>query len=331
MDDFGLAIWSHQIRDFGTSKEVEGHAAGLAEGGVDILIPCVKNPPGAVDFMTDLADVNPEYPAWDPLKVLIDSCQSRGVKVHPWFCVFAEGENSRLLREHPELEARLDSAHRWACACRPEVQDHVLGLYRDLAERYHPDGLHLDYIRTGGKCTCGYCRDAMRDQGVDIKEVQSRDPDFEVWTQWRTSKITSFVHRLREDSSKRGMEISAAVFAGYPDSIAAQGQDWVRWAELGLIDYLFPMNYTNSLRVAVTRTVSHAALIRGKVPMWEGLGKASSASQLTTESLAAQVKGVLGAGAKGVVLFHYRAVDDGDLEAIRALRSDRSWATPPQQ
>lgn len=321
MKKFGLAVWSHQIADFGDMDEVEKHADALADAGFDILIPCVKNPPGAVDFLTDVANVNPSYPDWDPLMVLIDACRARGVKVHPWFCVFTEGEQSKLLQEHPEFTAKFESTHRWACACRDEVQDYVFNLYKSLVANYRPDGLHLDYIRTGGICKCDFCKSQMRERGVNIDTVEVRDPAFEEWTNWRVSRLTNFVQRMREFTRNEGLELSAAVFAGYPDCIRSQAQDWVLWAEEGLVDYLFPMNYTNSLRVAVTRTISHVALVGGKVPIWEGLGKASSASQLTTEALAKQIEGVLDAGAQGVVIFHYRAVTEEDIEAIRCIRA----------
>jgi len=318
---FGLAIWSHRVTDFGGRDEIESHADRLAKGGFDILIPCVKNPPGAVDFLTDKADVNPEYPDWDPLKLLIAACQERGVKVHPWFCVFTEGEQSRLLKEHPEFAAGIEGQMRWACACRQEVQDYVYDLYTDLAQRYRPAGLHLDYMRSGGICRCEFCKQQMKERGVDIDSVETRDPAFETWTEWRASRLTDFVRRLHAFTAAEGIELSAAVFTGYPDSIRGQAQDWVQWAEEGLVDFLFPMTYTNSLRTAVARTICHVALVAGKVPLWEGLGKASSASQLTTEALAAQVSGVLDAGAQGVVLFHYRAVTDEDVDTIRRLRA----------
>ncbi len=78
--EFGLAVWSHKLRDFGSKDEVESHAKRLADAAVDILIPIVKGTNGAVDFQTGMADVNPKYPDWDPLKVLIGACRKRGVK-----------------------------------------------------------------------------------------------------------------------------------------------------------------------------------------------------------------------------------------------------------
>jgi len=286
MSEFGLAIWLHSVTGFRDAADVERHADRLAQNKVDIFIPCVKNPPGAVDFFTELADVNPQYPDWDPLKVLIERCQERGVKVHPWFCVFPEGESSRLLREHPDYRARFESRMPWACQ--------------------------------GGQCTCAYCREQMQAEGVDIEAVEYRDPAWQRWCEWRVGRISRFVGRMRELTRRRGLELSAAVFANYPDCREQQGQDWLQWVEEGLVDFVFPMNYTNSLRMCLTRTVAHAALVNRRAPLWEGLR--SSASQLTPADLERQARGALEAGATGIVLFSYPALTDEDFAVLRAIR-----------
>lgn len=322
MKEFGLGVWSHNIRDFDGEDELKRRVGELADAGFDLIVPCVKNPPGAVDFFTDVADVNPAYPTWDPLKVLIDAGQAQGVKVHAWFCVFPEGERSKLLREHPEYKAEIGEKMRWACACRPEVQDYVFELYKSLAQHYHPAGLHLDYMRTGAPCKCEYCKSQMSERGVNIEDVDRGTRDFETWTQWRVGRITDFVRQVDELTKAEGIELSAAVFSGYPDCIVSQGQDWIQWAEQGLVDYLFPMTYTQSLRVAVMRTVAHLAQVGGKVPVWEGLCKrASRIAQCTPEELVEQMKGVLDTGAQGVVVFSYGSLTPEDFEAIGALKS----------
>jgi len=61
------------------------------------------------------------------------------------------------------------------------------------------------------------------------------------------------------------------------------------------------------------------ALIANRCPVWEGLGKASSNSQLTTEVMVAQIRAAKEEGANGVVLFHYPALSDEDLSAIKGL------------
>jgi len=320
MADFGLGVWVHSVYQLGDRDEIARHADRLADGGFDLLIPSVKNPPGYADFFTDVADVNPEYAEWDPLKVIIDECAERGIKVHPWFCIFPEGDASRLMREHPEAKATFDSRFPWACACQPVVQDYLFELYKSVAERYHPAGLHLDYIRTGGACQCDYCKAEMDKQGVDIGTVEYKDPDYQKWIEWRVQRITDFVRRVKQYTTAADLELSAAVFSNYPDCREQQGQDWVSWAEEGLVDFMFPMSYTNSVRMLRMRTIAHVAQLAGKVPLWEGLGKGSSGSALSGQIFEDQVKGALELGAQGVVIFSYPAVTDEDIAAVKKLR-----------
>lgn len=316
--EFGLAVWSHKLRDFGSKGEVESHAQRLSDAAVDILIPIVKGTSGSVDFLTGMADVNPKYPNWDPLKVLIKACRERGIKVHPWFCVFTEGGRSRLLREHPSFVAKgTGGRNKWACAMRPEVQDYEFGLYKSVADICKPDGLHLDYIRTGGVCRCGFCKAQMKKKGIDIEKVKTSEP---AWVEWRVSRLMEFVSRLREFTKKEKMELSAAVFRGYLSARISQAQDWVKWAEEGIVDYLMPMNYTNDMSTFKKLTKSHVGLVRGRVPVWEGIGKKSSMSKLSTEAMAEQAQAACDLGAQGVVIFNYGAMTDDDFKAIREVK-----------
>jgi uncharacterized lipoprotein YddW (UPF0748 family) len=317
-DEFGLAVWSHKLRDFGSKEEVESHAKRLADSVVGILIPIVKGTNGTVDFLTGMADVNPKYPDWDPLKVLIRACRKRGVKVHPWFCVFTEGGGSRLLREHPSFLAMgTGGRNKWACAMRPEVHDYEFGLYKSVADNYKPDGLHLDYIRTGGVCRCGFCKAQMKKKGIDIDKVKPSEP---AWLEWRISRLMQFVRRLREFTKNEKMELSAAVFRGYANARISQAQDWVKWAEEGIVDYLMPMNYTNDISTFRKLTKSHVGLVRGRVPIWEGIGKKSSMSKLSTQAMAEQAQVAGDLGAQGVVIFNYSAMTDDDFKAIREVK-----------
>jgi len=314
------AVWAHAVRDFGDSPEdVKVHVNRLADAGFDLIIPCVKNPPGYLDFRTDVGFMNPDYPEWDLLAVLNEQASAHEMKVHPWFCVFTEGERSKLLAEHLEYKAVLEGPGSWACACRPEVRHYVLALYESLMANYPVAGVHLDYIRTGGPCRCDYCAAQMKERGVDIRAVERRDPGMAAWVDWRCEQVTGFVNQLHNVTQNRGLELSAAVFTGYPDCRYSNGQDWVAWAERGLVDFLFPMTYTNSARDARMLTRCHRALVGKGFSLWEGLGKRSSASQLSTPALLEQIKACLEEGADGVVLFSYSGLSDEDLAAVPGL------------
>ena len=138
-----------------------------------------------------------------------------------------------------------------------------------------------------------------------------------VWTDWRCERVTNVVEQLHNLTQAKGIELSAAVFSGYPDCRQSNGQDWVAWAERGIVDFLFPMTYTNSTRDARMRTRCHRALIGRQFPLWEGLGKRSSASELSTSSMVEQIKACLEEGSDGFVLFSYPALSDEDLAALK--------------
>ena len=322
--EFHFATWAHSVSNFGENpQEVERHVKRLADAGFGLIIPCVKNPPGYADFITDVAKVNPSYPDWDVLKVLAESATEHGMKVHPWFCVFTEGAQSALLNQRPDLAAAFEESNmRWACACHPEVQAYELALYGSIADNYPIHGLHLDYMRTGGLCRCDYCKEQMTALGVDVSTMSSKDPGFAQWADWRCGRITAFVEQMRRLTQSNGIELSAAVFGDLPSCRNSNGQDWALWAEKNLVDFLFPMNYDNSTRNVKLRTQQHLALVGGRAPIWEGLGVASSNSQLTTEVMVEQIQTVKQAGAKGVVLFHYPALSDEALAAIGSLLHD---------
>ena len=130
-----------------------------------------------------------------------------------------------------------------------------------------------------------------------------------------------FVGRMRELTRKEGAELSAAVFGGYPECIAPQAQDWVRWAEDRLVDALVPMNYTQSTRVAVMRTKAHMAQVAGRVPVWEGIcRRAGNFSNLNPDELRDQMENVLAEGPQGIVIFSYGSLTPEDLAVCKALK-----------
>jgi uncharacterized lipoprotein YddW (UPF0748 family) len=237
--------------------------------------------------------------------------------------VFPEGEGSALIEKHPGLAAQDPEGkpQDWACPRAPETQDYEFSIYRELMG-YDIAGVHLDYIRYGGanSCFCHRCRRAFSEaHGVDPSRLKRQDALWDAWLTFRSEPITRFVERLRKATKAHGKELSAAVFPDYPSCYIGVGQDWVDWVERDLIDLLLPMNYHTSTTVVRRLTQEHLALVNGKVPVWEGLGKSSSHSYLPTKQLVAQVEAVRAAGADGICLFSHGAVMDKDLTALKRM------------
>jgi uncharacterized lipoprotein YddW (UPF0748 family) len=228
---------------------------------------------------------------------------------------------------HPEYKAVFENSGYWSCACRPEVQDYIVSISKSLLDNYGVHGLHLDYIRTGGLCTCDYCAGHMKEQGHDIRSVKKFEPGLEAWAgdalfpwaEWRAQRVSELVSRCHDLTKAAKRELSAAVFAGYPDTNLYQGQDWVDWAEKGIIDYIFPMSYTNSTREVRMRTRSHRALLGNKVQLWEGLAKGLGTQHIDRKVRIDQIDACRQEGAEGFVLFCYPSISDADLAVLKNI------------
>ena len=328
MSNIAKAAWIHHLPKEGPDA-VRRVARRLSEAGFDLVIPCIKNPDGYLDYHGTTANVRPEFKDWDPLQVLAEEARRVGLKVHAWCCVFPEGAGSRLLAEHPEYVARdsngaelIAGIHkiRWACTSRPEVQDYEFAMYQELLTRFDIDGVHLDYIRynhpANGQhaCFCAYCRETFKQETGAEPSLDQATRDWAAWVDWRTANVTRFVERLHLSAKANNMEVSAAVFPEYPACVVDIGQDWEDWARRRLVDYIFPMNYTMNAKIAVKRARNHAAALAGSgVPLWEGLWNRPA---MSTTMLLEQVRGVLAQGAQGIVIFEYFGLDDGDLRAL---------------
>jgi len=312
---FHKGVWLFVESDF-----KEGPAAvkrcveRLARAGIELMIPCVKVKDGYLDYATKIGLVNPLFAKWDPLEMICREARKKNIQVHPWFCVFHEGEGSKLLRQNKNLRAFIwengKDAGTWACAMRDEVQDYEFSLYQEVMKQYDVAGVHLDYIRSGCKCVCPYCRQWFRKNiGGDIRKVSINygNDDFWQWTNWRSANITRFVRRIYREAHQRKKEVSAAVMWHYPACIVDNAQDWGTWAAEGIVDYLFPMNYSSGTRFMEQATRNHIAAVGKKCALWEGLG---------TWRLMEQMKAVRKMGVHGAVIFQYNALTD---EHIRQM------------
>ena len=94
------------------------------------------------------------------------------------------------------------------------------------------------------------------------------------------------------------------------------GQDWVDWEQRGLLDFVFPMNYTMVPKVARHRTMNHLAALSGKTPLWEGLWYRPT---LSPDEFLAQVDGVRELGIEGIVVFEYYRLTDDVLDMLAEL------------
>jgi len=240
-----------------------------------------------------------------------------GIEVHPWKVNWNLGNAPKDFLERMRAAGRTQKTHTgedidWLCPSNPENFKLELDTMLEVALNYDVDGIHFDYIRYphGDSCYCEGCHRRF-EEWLGAKVANWPDdcysgPLREKYRQWRCEQINRLVKATSEAvrRAKPWVKISAAVFNSYPNCRDSVGQDWVRWAREGWVDFLCPMDYTDSdarFRQLISRQVG---LVGGAVPVYSGIGYASSGSSLTPDRVIGQILISREQGSDGFIIFN---------------------------
>jgi len=280
------ATWCHPpqgIEGWGWPRT----AQRLAEAGIDHL------------FLNALHGASAAYPSevlpfdrsnaegHDHLQDAVDACTEHGIKVHVWMTNFRAGGHTpddlmQQFRDEDRLAVRDDgTVTETLCPSDPRNQRLQIDAMVEAALRPGVAGVHFDYIRYPDHRTC-FCDGCRRRFEAAIGEavedwpagVQADGPLHEQWLEFRRGNITRVVREVSETVRREAPDciLSAAVFKNYPQCADSVGQDWVAWADAGYLDFVCPMNYTDShtqFRHLVAAQLEH---LGGRVPCYPGIG-----------------------------------------------------------
>jgi len=257
-DEQGRVLESRALLDEGTGwsdpEQIPGIVAKLKRAGFNVYIPCVWHGRGT-RWPCSAADPDPRMAERlaalevDPLEVLIEQCHAAGIEVHPWFCV-AKREGD----VHPEFVEE-GTPKGFFDAHRPEFRDFIVDLMLHAVEHYEVDGVNLDFIRTGGRCTGPLCQAEYRERfGSDIEEDARRrtdegGPNPNI-VAWQDECIGDIVQRVAEGGKtiRPGLIVSVD---GHPhppgDAPDANGRNEMPWVAAGWVDVVYAMDYGREL------------------------------------------------------------------------------------
>lgn len=234
----------------------------------------------------------------DQLSACLAAAKGSGVRVHAWFiCFNATRQNEKLLEAFRQSGWRLKDAKgaltTYLDPSNARVRARVLAALAELT-RYSVDGIHLDFVRWG---------DAA---------VKPRDA---------AQQISSFVAEARR-RVKRPTVLSAAVYGKYPACIASVGQDWPRWIDFNIVDYVVPMDYTASLPKFRELLASQASPSTHAKRTIIGLGVTANESTLSAAQVVEQIGLVRKSGFAGQALFD---LDDYLVRTIFPALASGGW------
>lgn len=305
-----IGAWVHPSV-LGSRENVKKVVDTAAQVPIDKLVVLVKDGGGHLFFR--YGDYKLEY---DYLKDLTKLAKDQGLEVHAWFVVLREGGGvlSGWVAENPQYAVvnEVGKPVGWICPSHEESRKRVLSLFESLLEVYEVDGIHLDYIR--------YPEPVVA-RGCFCENCGKGDYTNEDWVIKGVEYVNMLVEESYELVKGYGVELSAAVFPNYPDCIISIRQDWGKWVNENLLDWVAPMNYTNIMKVFKARSIIHASMVPYGVLLLEGIGKKSSISNLSSGKLIRQAEIAVKIGADGIVIFNYAALTEKDFKLLGAFAS----------
>lgn len=324
-----ILAWCHLDRDFASGRdEAERMFDRLAEAGIDVLLPFITT--RGVWYDCGFQGIEKE----DRLSLVIELAHARRVEVHPTVLPLHRfiplSEEEQALRSYQSGQPGGNPCDGRTCASWEENRTQGVAHIEDILSRHPVDGIHLDAIRyhdTGQSmkwpCRCRACS-ASYQKHMGKEHLTAEDftnPGIvHKFLEFRGRNIREMMERTVEIVRKRGVPLSLAARANYFGSALVEGQDWVDWVRKGWLDYICPMNYSTNRDPHRDRLAGQMPLLRASIPVYDGIGRQSSAGTMTPQMMIEQAEDALRLGAQGITIFHFTALDDEDFGGLKALK-----------
>lgn len=269
----------------------------------------------------------------DQIAAGLAAAKARNMQYHVWMVLGKlDGAPSDFV-ERMKKEGRLQVTdtgvtRSWLSPHHPANRALIVAVVEELARQYPAlDGIHLDYVRLPDSLSCYSAATRKRFEAEtrracavwpgEVKTGGKRNAEFRLW---RTADITRLVAEIRAALRKTHpkMQLSAAVYG----SAAAHGgniaQYWPDWLRAGTVDFLVPMNYTESSAEFANLVRTQVAYPGAKGRIFPGIGVAADESRLDPSQVARQIVLARQAGCPGYVLFALSGtLRDETLPALR--------------
>jgi uncharacterized lipoprotein YddW (UPF0748 family) len=269
---------------------------------------------------------------FDPLNEITYLAHQNNLEVHAWVNIFyvwpqnftrPTAKNHAINRFPTFLTTGEDKI--FVSPAEPEAQNYTLNICTEIIDNYDVDGLHLDYIRYPSDTPDIQSREKFYAKfGIDpallykstypLKESFSkkeRKTLREKWVSWRCDQVSNFVRRLYKLASeiKPSLKISAAVFADYNEAKARKGQDWKKWLDEEIVDFIVPMAYAKDNKRVYQQILNAAKVSKGRFVV-AGLGawQMNASSLIEKVKIARKLKNNYD-NLKGVALFSYDRIN----------------------
>ena len=216
----------------------------------------------------------------DQIAACLAAAKGSGIRIHAWLICFS---TTRATPDRLEIFRRRGWRQKTKSGAlathldpsNAAVQEYVLSAIGEIQSRYPVAGIHLDFVR-------------WDDAAMKPKNA--------------AASVSRFVTEARR-RVQRPKWLTAAVYGKYPTCIASVGQDWVGWLDMGVVDYVVPMDYSENLSVFESFLKQHAATKSRARRTIVGIGVTANESRLDARQVIDQINLARRYGLAGEALF----------------------------
>lgn len=228
-----------------TNESANKLLSRIKKAGFNVFIPCVWHGRGTI-WPSSLApwdSRSARVAGFDPLDNLIKLAADYEIEVHPWFTV--------VLRQREFLSQYYDSGTPEKAFDVHDLnfQEFISSLVAEVVLRYPVQGVNLDYLRTMGCCRSLSCIDEYKQvtgrrllSDWNIRKIPGVDSSALIsWQESTIRKILTLVFK-KVRAIRRDVLISIDAVPYY-GGIKYEGQQSLKWADAGLADVVYSMDY----------------------------------------------------------------------------------------
>lgn len=243
------STWFRGKRDQAAREQaIVDNVERFRESGLRVLIPFVTSTDGEAGYASQIIADKP-WGDWDPLAVLVREARERGLRIYPTMCVLASGGErpAGVLRAHPEwaLRGKNDEPLGFISPGHPEARTWVVSVLKEIATKYQPDGILLDYCRYPGTEAR---MDAVAQARFDASHPADKFPPDsgshkEAFRQFKRDCLTELVGQISGELRALRPKPRIAVYMWGAHELK-NTRDWRTWAAQGYLDMLNLTGYS---------------------------------------------------------------------------------------
>jgi hypothetical protein len=297
----------------------------IKRAGFNVYIPCVWHGQGT-RYPSGIAPPEPnlDFKNYDPLEYLIELARKNGIEVHPWFTVMLR--QREFLKDYYDEGTPKDAFNAFS----PAFRAFIVHLMIDVVSRYDIDGINLDFIRSMGICSSNFCQEQYRQiyrrdllKDLMISKLNTRlFPYIQTW-------VDNAVEEIVAEVSRQGKMLKPQIITsvdGHPITAnmtpSQQGRNEVRWANKGLIDVIYNMDYRHAPDYErmdlIRRELNTAEKLIPLIANYEGIPK-KGIKPRGGKKLAELTSYFLGKYPHGIGIYLYSQLTDEQVEALSAV------------